>query len=85
MLYTGNYAVNTGQYDNKLKYLVSDAKTIRGRRSEYRNHYQSTKKGVRNNRYLNYEMNLTKIMKDGGYSVSWAGKWHHSTIAGAHF
>ena len=25
MLYTGNYAVNTGQYDNKLKYLVSDA------------------------------------------------------------
>ena len=33
MLYTGNYAVNTGQYDNKLKYLVSDAKTVRERRS----------------------------------------------------
>ena len=41
MLYTGNYAIHTGQYDNKLKYLVSGAKTIRGRRSEYRNHYQS--------------------------------------------
>ena len=30
MLYTGNYAVNTGQYDNKLKYLKSDAETVRG-------------------------------------------------------
>ena len=71
MLYTGNYAVHTGQYDNKLKYLVSDAKTLRERRSEYRNHYQSLPC-------------LTKIMKDGGYSVSWAGKWHHTTIAGGH-
>ena len=53
MLYTGNYAVNTGQYDNKLKYLVSDAKTVRERRSEYRNYYQSLPC-------------LTKVMKDGG-------------------
>ena len=38
MLYTGNYAVHTGQYDNKLKYLKSDAETVRGRRSEHRNY-----------------------------------------------
>ena len=23
-------------------------------------------------------------MKDGGYYVGWAGKWHHTTIAGGH-
>ena len=71
MLYTGNYAIRTGQYDNKLKYLKSDAETLRARRSEYRNHYQSLPC-------------LTKIMKDGGYSVGWAGKWHHTAIAGGH-
>jgi arylsulfatase A-like enzyme len=71
MLYTGNYAVHTGQYDNKLKYLKSDAETVRGRRSEHRNYYQSLPC-------------LTKIMKDGGYSVGWAGKWHHTEIAGGH-
>ena len=71
MLYTGNYAVHTGQYDNKLKYLRSDAVTVRGRKSEYRNHYQSLPC-------------LTKIMKDGGYSVAWAGKWHHTATAGGH-
>ena len=69
MLYTGNYAVHTGQYDNKLKYFESDAETVSERRSEYRNHYQSLPC-------------LTKIMKDGGYSVGWAGKWHHTAIAG---
>ena len=41
MLYTGNYAVHTGQYDNKLKYLKSDAETVRGRRREHRNYFQS--------------------------------------------
>jgi len=71
MLYTGNYAVHTGQYDNKLKYLKSDAETVRGRRSEHRNYFQSLPC-------------LTKIMKDGGYSVGWAGKWHHTEIAGGH-
>lgn len=71
MLYTGNYPVHTGQYDNKLKYLVSDAETVRERRSEHRNYYRSLPC-------------LTKIMKDGGYSVGWAGKWHHTAIAGGH-
>jgi arylsulfatase A len=71
MLYTGNYAINTGQYDNKLKYFKSDAETVSERRREYRNHYQSLPC-------------LTKIMKDGGYFVGWAGKWHHTTIAGGH-
>ena len=54
MLYTGNYAVHTGQYDNKLKYFKSDAVTVSERRSEYRNHYQSLPC-------------LTNIMKDGGF------------------
>ena len=71
MLYTGNYAVNTGAYDNKLNYLKSNAETISQRRKEYRNHYQSLPC-------------LTKIMKDGGYFVGWAGKWHHRTITGGH-
>ena len=69
MLYTGNYAVNTGQYDNKLKYLNSDAETVRGRRSEYRNYYQSLPC-------------LTKIMKDGWTVVTEDGKlsakWEHT-------
>ena len=71
MLYTGNYALHNGSYDNKLKYLVSKAKTVSERRRDYRNHYQSLPC-------------LTKIMKDGGYSVGWAGKWHHTTITGGH-
>ena len=71
MLYTGNYAVHTGEYDNKLSYLISDAQTVSKRRREYRNHYQSFPC-------------LTKVMKDGGYFVGWAGKWHHTTIAGGH-
>ena len=25
-----------------------------------------------------------RVMKNGGYSVGWAGKWHHTTIAGGH-
>ena len=27
---------------------------------------------------------LTRIMKQGGYYVGWAGKWHHRTIIGGH-
>ena len=69
MLYTGNYAVHNGEYDNKLSYLPSDAATVSQRKSERREWYNTLPC-------------LTRIMKQGGYYVGWAGKWHHSTIIG---
>ena len=36
MLYTGNYAVHNGEYDNKLSYLPSDEETVSKRRAKQR-------------------------------------------------
>ena len=69
MLYTGNYAVNNGEYDNKLSYLPSDEETVSKRRASHRNFYTTLPC-------------LTRVMKQGGYYVGWAGKWHHRTITG---
>lgn len=55
MLLSGNYAVNTGAYDNKIYYLP-DAKDYK-----------------RKNRLPSF----TKVLKDAGYAVAVAGKWHN--------
>ena len=72
MLYTGNYAVNTGEYDNKLSFLPSDEETVSKRRAKQREFYTSLPC-------------LTRIMKQGGYYVGWAGKWHHRPSLGGRF
>ena len=69
MLYTGNYAVNNGEYDNKLSYLPSDEETVSKRKANHINYYTTLPC-------------LTRVMKQGGYYVGWAGKWHHRTITG---
>jgi arylsulfatase A len=57
MILTGNYAVNNGAYDNKLKYLPGPKLTSDERSAK-----------------LPY---FTKILKDVGYQVAVAGKWHN--------
>ena len=69
MLYTGNYAVNNGEYDNKLSYLPSDEETVSKRKANHLHYYTTLPC-------------LTRVMKQGGYYVGWAGKWHHRTITG---
>jgi len=69
MLYTGNYATHNGQFDNKLTYLSSVGEKINQRRSERQEIYDRLPL-------------LTRVVKDAGYDVAWAGKWHHSTITG---
>ena len=71
MLYTGNYAVHNGQYDNKLEWLSMGKMLPRERVEAYRERYSQLPC-------------LTRIMKNAGYYVAWAGKWHHSTITGGH-
>jgi hypothetical protein len=67
MLYTGNYAVHNGQYDNKLTWFSMEGILPSERSEAYRERYSQLPC-------------LTRVMKDAGYYVAWAGKWHHSTI-----
>lgn len=62
MLYTGKYAINNGEYDNKLR-MAPDGGT------RLKNHRETLP-------------NLTRTMKDAGYTVAFAGKWHHAAFNG---
>ena len=55
MMLSGNYAVNTGSYDNKIYYLPDVKDYKRPERLP----------------------SFTKVLKDAGYAVSVAGKWHN--------
>lgn len=61
MLYTGQYAINNGEYDNKLR-LIPDGKLPRAHRETL--------------------PNLTRTLHDAGYTVGFAGKWHHAAFTG---
>jgi arylsulfatase A len=62
MLYTGKYAVNNGEYDNKLHYIPGEANAAAKNRDNL--------------------PNLTRTMHDAGYTVAFAGKWHHAAFRG---
>jgi arylsulfatase A-like enzyme len=62
MLYTGKYAINNGEYDNKLR-MAPDGGT------RLKNHRETLP-------------NLTRTMHDAGYTVAFAGKWHHAAYNG---
>jgi arylsulfatase A-like enzyme len=55
MVLSGNYAINSGSYDNKINYLADD--------DDYKNKDRLP--------------SFTKVLKDAGYTVSVAGKWHN--------
>ncbi len=62
MLYTGKYAVNNGEYDNKLRYIPGQGGALKTHREQL--------------------PNLTRTMHDAGYTVAFAGKWHHAAFNG---
>ncbi len=62
MLYTGKYAINNGEYDNKLR-MAPDGNP------RLKNHRETLP-------------NLTRTMHDAGYTVTFAGKWHHAAFNG---
>ena len=61
MLYTGKYAINNGEYDNKLRLIPGGGRPYAHRETL---------------------PNLTRTMHDAGYTVGFAGKWHHAAFNG---